>query len=92
MQELKEKESELVAKNMRRPPYLWNHPQIEEEKHNYRAIAAPKESYVDKRIDRILELIKEIAKNLCSHSKEHWDELVNRSIDCFNNYHNPTPQ
>lgn len=91
MQELKEKESELVSQNMRRPPYLWNHPQIEEDKHHYRAIAAPKESYVDKRIDKILELIKELSKDLCSHSKEHWDEVINRCIDCFNNHHNPNP-
>ena len=36
--------------NNERPPNLWNHPDIEVEKHDYRSIAAPNQCYVDGRI------------------------------------------
>lgn len=65
---------------------------MEEEKHNYRAIAAPKNCYVDKRIDKLLEINRELAHNLFNNKKEHWAELVSRCIDVYNNLHNPTPK
>ena len=53
--------------NNKRPPYLWNHPDIQCEPHSYRSIAAPNECYGDGRIQKFEETVQEIANHITTH-------------------------
>jgi hypothetical protein len=53
--------------NNKRPPNLWNHPDIPVEKHNYRSIAAPNECYVDGRIQKFEEILQVLTNHIVSN-------------------------
>ena len=70
-----------------RPPDYWNFFQDGAEalkvKHVLRATADPKESYCDGRIEKILDNIEKIGKNLSSHEEVKWKQLRKYSLSIF---------
>ena len=77
--------------NMKRPPELWNFPQVVEEDHKFRSIAEPKKCYIDGRIEELDELITKIGDYLRTYNKQDWNELIRRVIDFFDGTPNPDP-
>ena len=58
---------ELIEINNKRPPNLWNHPDIEVEKHQYRSIAAPNQCYVDGRIQRFVDTLTLLVEHIMNN-------------------------
>lgn len=46
---------------------MWNHPDVQNESHKYRSIAAPNECYVDGRIQRFEETVVELATHITNN-------------------------
>ena len=80
---MKTYDNALKSENMRRPPELWNFPNVVEEQHKFRSIADPKKSYIDGRIERLDESIAVIGDHLRKHNEREWSELMRRVIDFF---------
>ena len=51
----------------------------------------PKTCYIDGRVVELLDLVTELAKKIQSYQPDHWNELVKRVIDCYNEEYNPEP-
>ena len=70
-----------------RPPDYWNFFQDGAEqlkvKHVLRASADPKVSYCDGRIEKIMDNIEKIGKNLSSHEEVKWKQLKKYSLSIF---------
>lgn len=70
-----------------RPPYYWNFfedvpPEMRVE-HVLRHNANPKESYKDKRVEKILEAIEELAMGLTKFEESNWKRLTESTIKIF---------
>ena len=83
LKQMKTYDNALKSENMRRPPELWNFPNVVEEEHKFRSIADPKKSYIDGRIEKLDEIIIEIADHFRKHNEREWNELMRRVIDFF---------
>lgn len=73
--------------NHMRPPNCWNFfedcPEDDKVKHVLRFDAKPQECYIDKRVDKILELIEEIGHSLQKYEDTKWNTLRKRTLDIF---------
>ena len=70
-----------------RPPYYWNffedvHPDLRVE-HVLRHNSNPKESYKDKRVEKILEAIEELAMGLTKFEEVNFKRLTESAIKIF---------
>jgi hypothetical protein len=79
----KEKAEPLNEKDKARPPIVWNHDDIIETKHEYRANARPYDIYLDSRVKEMNNQIEFLAHELRSYCQERWHELVVRVIGFF---------
>ena len=91
LKNLKTLDNGQKAKNMRRPPELWNLPEVIEEKHEFRSIAEPKKCYIDGRIEKLDERIIEIGEHLRKFNENEWNELLRRVIDFIEGKPDPNP-
>jgi len=71
--------------NSRRPPMLWNDPEIWEQTHKYRSIAAPQECYKDNRIQSFMEKVEYLAQHMLGFQTPWINDLITRTIDVFKN-------
>eukprot|EP01016_Furgasonia_blochmanni_P038690 TRINITY_DN4702_c0_g1_i5.p1 TRINITY_DN4702_c0_g1~~TRINITY_DN4702_c0_g1_i5.p1 ORF type:complete len:610 (-),score=135.70 TRINITY_DN4702_c0_g1_i5:61-1842(-) len=71
-----------IPSGERRPPFLWNDPQVVDE-HKYRSHAKPHECYIDKRVDKLFSYIEKFAENLSTTNKERWERLVLKVLDVY---------
>lgn len=71
-----------------RPPMYWNFfedgPEIQKVKHVLRYNAKPTESYIDGRVDKILQVIEEIGMSLQRYEENNWAMLRKRTCAIFN--------
>jgi len=79
----KEKTEPLTEKDKIRPPYLWNHTDIIDTKHEFRANARPYDVYLGQRVKEMNNQIEYLAHELRSFCGERWQELVQRVIGFF---------
>jgi hypothetical protein len=76
----------IMRINERRPPFLWNDPHTEEQEnteHKFREHAKPQECYVDHRVERLLDKIKDLAEELRSFNPSRWELVVDMAIKPF---------
>ena len=70
-----------------RPPHYWNFfqdgPETQKVKHVLRANARPQDSYCDGRVEKILENLMRIGKNLSSHEDVKWKQLTKHTLHIF---------
>jgi len=69
-----------------RPPRVWNHTDIIETKHEYRANARPNDIYLDNRVKEMNSHIESLARELRSYRIDRWTELVQRVIGFFKDH------
>ena len=84
-----EEEQKLETKKRKfmdtvRPPNYWNFFEDGDEskrvKHVLRAAADPKKAYSDGRIEKIMDNIEMIGKNLSSHEEVRWRTLMKYTL------------
>ena len=70
-----------------RPPYYWNFfedVQVDQRvEHVLRHNANPKQSYKDKRVEKILEAIEELAMGLTKFEEGNWKRITEAAIKIF---------
>jgi len=66
-----------------RPPFIWNHTDIIEVPHEYRANARPNDVYLGSRVKDMNNQIEYLAHELRNFCAERWKELVQRVIEFF---------
>jgi hypothetical protein len=73
--------------NQMRPPFCWNFFEDQEEKtpHILRHNADPRESYIDGRIEDLMEDISSIGYNLSHQEPEKWSTLRKFTVEIFKN-------
>ncbi len=71
--------------NKMRPPLVWNFFEEDDSKtpHLLRADAAPKQCYIDKRVDSILQDIEDYGISLRMHEAEIWNRLMKLTVAIF---------
>lgn len=77
--------------NVRRPPLLWNDPEVWEQEHQFRSIAAPQECYKDFRIQKFMEKVEFLAEHFLGFQNVWINDLISRTIDVFKGEFNPKP-
>mmetsp|Transcript_26801 Transcript_26801/g.23741 ORF Transcript_26801/g.23741 Transcript_26801/m.23741 type:complete len:161 (+) Transcript_26801:1427-1909(+) len=69
-----------------RPPNLWNHPDIVEKEHKYRAHTHPHQIYIDKRIREVDARISSLSEKITSFVPLYWEELIDNTIWFFESF------
>jgi len=82
----KEKAEPSNPADKTRPPFIWNHTDIIEVPHEYRANARPYDVYLGSRVKDMNNQIEFLAHELRSYCGERWQELVQRVIGFFKDH------
>jgi len=77
------KEAPVSEEDKIRPPKLWNHPDIVEKPHSYRANANPLICYEDKRVAEMEKTIEHLARTIQEYTPIRWKELLEKNIQFF---------
>jgi len=82
----KEKAEPLNPADKVRPPFVWNHTDIIEVPHEYRANARPYDVYLGSRVKDMNNQIEFLAYELRAYMGPRWQELVQRVIGFFRDH------
>eukprot|EP01017_Pseudomicrothorax_dubius_P030717 TRINITY_DN3854_c0_g1_i1.p1 TRINITY_DN3854_c0_g1~~TRINITY_DN3854_c0_g1_i1.p1 ORF type:complete len:620 (-),score=171.56 TRINITY_DN3854_c0_g1_i1:394-2253(-) len=87
-----EKKGRIVITSIveNRPPFLWNDPKILEEEHKFRETAKPQEAYIDRRVEKFSEGLRDLAEDLRKTEHGRWKILVERTIEVLRSL--PVPE
>jgi hypothetical protein len=88
----KEKLEPATATDKIRPPFVWNHTDIIETKHEYRANVHPEDVYIDSRVKEMNNQIESLAYELREYQKSRWQEMIQRVISFFRDHRDEVHQ